>query len=194
MKLNRFLTLVLFLGSLCGCSSESNADSKKVEEHECVFSRAYYYDSAGHFHKCLVKNCKKTSIEEAHTFSEWTLNRMTFEDEYRVCSVCKYSEQRKIDLPTITTLDEMCSYLENLQVVTGTKVTLNVSSLGAQEGVKYTNNKVSIYWFSENIYGIPNLSKLITFDVVNGKFGLLFDEDVPKNKNITTAFGVVSTD
>lgn len=103
------------------------------------------------------------------------------------------SSESVIELDTstsvITSIDEMCSYLEENKVVFGERKKMYVSSVGAIDGTKYIDCSAEIYLYENDApktwtsLGIP-----FTFDATNGKFALIFSYGVEADDNVISCF------
>lgn len=95
---------------------------------------------------------------------------------------------------TITTLDAMCSYLEQTDAVSGGKTVMDASYIGAVSGIRYDDFGVEIYMFSGNApASFSLLGSPMEFDAVNGKFALLFSMGSNKNTSVINAFNNAKT-
>ncbi len=94
----------------------------------------------------------------------------------------------------VSTLDEMCTYLEEKGVVHGERTTKYASMLGAIDGIGYKENHVEIYLYEEEapktftVMGIEG-----DFNATNGKFGLLFSLGYEIDNDIIACFKAVKT-
>lgn len=94
-----------------GCESEgverrmcyicSYSETRSVDPTGHTFSSSWSYDSSGHYHEAT---CGHNIYNDYayHTFGEWVVDKEATEEsvghQYRVCSVCDYSEQSEIPL------------------------------------------------------------------------------------------------
>lgn len=104
------------------------------------------------------------------------------------------SQTSQVEESKVSTLDEMCDYLEKKGVVSGEKSTKNGSMIGAVDGIGYCESGAEIYIYSSDapssfeIFGIK-----IDFDATNGKFALTFSSGKEKNQDIIDAFKKAKT-
>lgn len=94
----------------------------------------------------------------------------------------------------VSSLEEMCSYLESKEVLSGERREMSASVIGAVEGTKYIDYEVEIYLFANDapksftVFGIN-----MDFDATNGKYALSFSSGANKKQNIIDEFNNVKT-
>ena len=104
------------------------------------------------------------------------------------------SQASQTEESKVTTLAEMCDYLEKQGVVSGEKSTKNGSMIGAVDGIGYSESGVEIYIYSSDA---PSSFELLgikmDFDAANGKFALTFSVGKEKSQNLIEAFKKAKT-
>ena len=104
------------------------------------------------------------------------------------------SQTSQVEETIVSTLDEMCDYLEVQGVVSGEKSSKNGYMIGAVDGIGYSESGAEIYIYSSDaptsfeIFGIK-----MDFDATNGKFALTFSSGKEKNQDIIDAFKKAKT-
>lgn len=94
----------------------------------------------------------------------------------------------------VSTLDEMCAYLEEKGVVSGERTTKYASMIGAIDGTGYKGNYVEIYLYAEEApKSFTVLDTEVEFNATNGKFALMFSLGAEIDNAVIDCFKAVKT-
>ena len=92
------------------------------------------------------------------------------------------------DQLSISSINDLCSFLESNSLVAGAKTKMDATMIGAVEGYKYSNSKVEIYTFESDAPASVELSGFgmtITFDVTKGNYAIICAEATNRNAIIS---------
>ena len=99
-------------------------------------------------------------------------------------------------------LDDVANYLKEKKLISGNKMNMQASMIGAMSGIKYENSQVELYLYdinsdaykgivSNNKVKIESLDMELEPSAVNGKF-VIFCENAENKDQIINAFKEIS--